>query len=357
MRFLFCILLVTVIIMGGCSTTPEKKESEGQEASLQLTEPEVVASNLQIPWSIDQIDDTFYLSERPGHIVKVGNGKAERQQVQLEKPLATAAEAGLLGFVLASDFSATKEAFAYYTYKDSTGQFNRIVVLQLDGNTWREERVLLDQLPSGRVHHGGRLEIGPDGKLYATTGDAAENPNIAQELDSLGGKIIRMNLDGTVPNDNPFPNSYVYSYGHRNPQGLAWGSAGTLYESEHGPSANDEINRIQPGHNYGWPMITGTEKREGMETPLFTSGNDTTWAPSGMEFYDDKLYVATLRGNAVREFDLQTGESKEVITGLGRIRDVYIKDHYLYFVSNNTDGRGIPLEGDDKLYRIPLAKI
>ena len=357
MRFLFSILLVTVIIMGGCSTTPEKKEYEDQEANLQLTEPEIVASNLQIPWSIDQIDVTFYLSERPGHIVKVENERAERQQVQLEKPLATVAEAGLLGFVLAPDFSATKEAFAYYTYKDSTGQYNRIVVLRLDGNTWREERVLLDRLPSGRVHHGGRLEIGPDGKLYATTGDAAENPNIAQELDSLGGKIIRMNLDGTVPNDNPFPNSYVYSYGHRNPQGLAWGSDGTLYESEHGPSANDEINRIQPRHNYGWPEITGTEKREGMETPLFTSGNDTTWAPSGMEFYDDKLYVATLRGNAVREFDLQTGGSKEVITGLGRIRDVYIKDHYLYFISNNTDGRGIPLEGDDKLYRIPLAKI
>ncbi len=106
---------------------------------------------------------------------------------------------------------------------------------------------MLDKIPSGQYHHGGRLEIGPDGKLYATAGDAATDPEIAQNVNSLGGKILRMNLDGSVPADNPFSGSYVYSYGHRNPQGLAWAEDGTLYESEHGPSANDEINRILPG--------------------------------------------------------------------------------------------------------------
>src|SRR5690606_9395226 len=140
----------------------------------------------------------------------------------LEKPLATAAEAGLLGFVLSPNFSETNEAFAYYTYKDSTGQYNRIIVLEQDNNVWREKKLLLDKIPSGQFHHGGRLEIGPDSKLYATAGDASFEPEIAQDKNSLGGKILRMNLDGTIPEDNPIPNSYVYSYGHRNPQGLAW---------------------------------------------------------------------------------------------------------------------------------------
>ncbi|MEH7123349.1 PQQ-dependent sugar dehydrogenase [Bacillus sp. JJ1503] len=348
------IIFLACMIMIGCSNE-EKKDVEDQEASIPVTAPQVVADELQIPWSISQIGNSFYLSERPGAIVKVEEGSSERQKVVFEKPLATAAEAGLLGLVLSPDFLQTNEAFAYYTYTDQSGQFNRIVVLQLKNNVWQEKRLLLDKIPSGQFHHGGRLKIGPDGKLYATTGDAATNPEIAQDLGSLGGKILRMNLDGSIPNDNPFPNSYVYSYGHRNPQGLAWTADGALYESEHGPSANDEINLIQAGKNYGWPLIKGTEKRAGMESPLFTSGANHTWAPSGMAFANGNLYVSALRGNAVIEFNLQTGEQREIITGLGRIRDVIIKDNTLYFISNNTDGRGNPLERDDKLYRIPLS--
>ncbi|WML50435.1 PQQ-dependent sugar dehydrogenase [Neobacillus sp. PS3-34] len=203
-------------------------------------------------------------------------------------------------------------------------------------------------------HHGGRLKIGSDQKLYITTGDATR-PESAQDLSSLNGKILRMNLDGSIPADNPFPNSFVYSYGHRNPQGLAWIN-GSLYESEHGQYAHDEVNRIKPGANYGWPVIQGTEKKNGMEAPLFQSGEET-WAPSGIVTYKDKIYTATLRGNAVREFNLSEGKSRPVITGLGRIRDVYIDGEYLYFVSNNTDGRGNPLKNDDKLYRVLLNDI
>lgn len=349
-------LLLVVAIGAGCSS--EKNEKiESKEVSTTSTAPQVVVDKLEIPWSIDEANNVFYISERNGDIVKVEEGKKERQKVIFEKKLSSAAEAGLLGFVLAPDFITSNKAFAYYTYEDSSGQFNRIVVLKLEDNHWKEWQLLFDHIPSGHVHHGGRLEIGPDGKLYATTGDAAEEPEIAQDLTSLGGKIMRMNLDGSIPSDNPFSNSYVYSYGHRNPQGLAWAQDGTLYESEHGPSANDEINKIQPGYNYGWPIIKGKEKQDGMEEPLYTSGDQTTWAPSGMIYYDEKLYVATLRGNAVREFNLQSGKTREVITGLGRIRDVFIKDGSLYFVSNNTDGRGTPLEGDDKLYKISLAEI
>ncbi|MGP7815909.1 PQQ-dependent sugar dehydrogenase [Niallia sp. 01092] len=353
--------MFAIFLIAGCSvneqqnSSNEQKNEESEEAVVSIREQEVIAENLEVPWSIEKLEDTFYLTERPGNIVKIEKGEIERQGVELEKELATAAEAGLLGFVLAPDFPESNLAYAYYTYEDSSGQFNRIITLRLEDNVWREESLLLDKIPSGPVHHGGRLKIGSDGKLYATTGDATES-DIAQDLQSLGGKILRMNLDGSIPSDNPYPNSYMYSYGHRNPQGIAWSSNGTLYASDHGNDANDEVNKIEAGQNYGWPIIEGYEEQEGMVSPLFTSGDEATWAPSGMDYYDGKLYVAALRGSAVLEFDLDTGKHREVITGLGRIRDVLIEDNSLYFISNNTDGRGTPRENDDKLYRIPLSE-
>jgi glucose/arabinose dehydrogenase len=354
------------LLLAGCSTEEQQDSVEEQPVSGDqdyVTEDdetnegvEVIADNLEIPWSIAKSEDTIYLTERTGSIIKIENGESKRQRVQLEKELATAAEVGLLGLVLAPDFTETNQAYAYYTYEDSSGQFNRIVTLRLEDDIWREESLLLDQIPSGTYHHGGRVKIGPDEYLYATAGDASD-PDLAQDLNSLGGSILRMNLDGTIPDDNPFSDSYIYSYGHRNPQGLTWSSDDTLYSSEHGSSANDEINEIEAGQNYGWPVIEGSEEQEGMVSPLFTSGADTTWAPSGIDYHDGKLYVAALRGTAVLEFNLETGDQREVITNYGRIRDVFIEDDSLYFISNNTDGRGNPQENDDKLYRISLSEI
>ncbi|GLB59136.1 PQQ-dependent sugar dehydrogenase [Cytobacillus sp. NCCP-133] len=359
MKKLLGVWLLAFILISGCSNAGEKSsEEQGEELEASLpsgTEPEILADELDIPWSIAKTGDTFYMAERQGSIVKVQDGQKERQKAKLEKKLSTAAEAGLLGFVLTPDFSKSNKAYAYYTYENSTGQFNRIVILQLQDRVWREESVLLDNIPSGQYHHGGRLEIGPDGKLYATTGDAAANPEIAQDLHSLGGKILRMNLDGTIPSDNPFPDSLVYSYGHRNPQGLAWSDDGILYESEHGPSANDEINKIMAGKNYGWPVIKGTETEDNMQSPLFISGENETWAPSGMAYHDGKLYTAALRGNAVLEFDLEAKKMRKLVSNLGRIRDIFIEGENLYFISNNTDGRGNPLDKDDKLYKISLT--
>jgi glucose/arabinose dehydrogenase len=345
-------------LISGCSSLEKEnrqsKEQQEDEAIVLQPEIEVVAETLRVPWSINKVNETFYVSERTGSIVKIDNGKMERQQIELEKPLAKAAEAGLLGFVLDPQFPDNQKAFAYYTYENGQGQFNRVVVLRHEGNKWTEERILLDKIPSAAYHHGGRLKIGPDGKLYITTGDAT-TPELSQEKGSLNGKILRMNVDGSIPEDNPIDNSYVYSYGHRNPQGLVW-IGDTLYASEHGQSAHDEVNVIKPGANYGWPVIQGNEEKAGMETPLFQSGNET-WAPSGMAVHDGRLYAATLRGNAIREFDLERNTTSPVITGLGRLRDVYIEGEYLYFVSNNTDGRGNPDEKDDKLYRVLLTNL
>ncbi|WP_058306134.1 PQQ-dependent sugar dehydrogenase [Gracilibacillus massiliensis] len=361
-------ILLVLFIIGACSSNQnqefqeEKQDQTGvennQSANEERTETEltVLAENLDVPWSITKHQNAFYITERPGGIVKIENEEMERQTISLEKDQSDAAEAGLLGFVLTPDFSESNLAYGYYTYTDESGQFNRVVTLRLSDEGWQEEEVLIDEIPSGTYHHGGRLEIGPDDKLYVTTGDAS-NAEIAQDLNSLGGKILRMELDGSIPEDNPESDSYVYSYGHRNPQGIAWSSSGEIYASEHGNSANDEINNIGAGENYGWPIIEGNQEREGLVSPLFTSGDDTTWAPSGMAYSDEKLYVAALRGTAVLEFDLETNQHKEVVTGLGRIRDVWTEDNYLYFISNNTDGRGSAEVNDDKLYRIGMSEL
>lgn len=241
------------------------------EPAEEPAEPVVLAYHLEIPWSIEKYGDTFYLTERTGSIVRIGNGTVERQRVELAKRLSSAAEAGLLGFVLAPDFGESNRAYAYYTYQEGSGPLNRIVTLRLEGEVWKEESVLVDRIPSGRVHHGGRLKIGPDGKLYATTGDAAE-ANLAQDLHALSGKILRLNPDGSIPGDNPFPDSYIYTYGHRNPQGLAWAPDGTMYASEHGNRANDEINVIEAGLNYGWPVIEGPGSGKAMSRPCLPPG-------------------------------------------------------------------------------------
>jgi glucose/arabinose dehydrogenase len=350
-------ILMVLLLASGCAFfEKEDHETPGDEAIVLQHDVETVAEKLSVPWSINKVNEAFYISERTGSIAVISEGTVERQPVQLKKPLAQAAEAGLLGFVLAPDFPESQKAYAYYTYSEGDEQFNRVVVIKSDGSAWREDEILLGKIPSAANHHGGRLKIGPDDKLYITTGDATV-PESAQDRESLNGKILRMNLDGSIPSDNPFgPDSYVYSYGHRNPQGLAW-IGSRMYASEHGQSAHDEINEIKPGANYGWPVIQGSEKRSGMVTPLFHSGEET-WAPSGLAATQNgKLYVAALRGNAVREVDLEADRTKPVITGLGRIRDVYIDGDYLYFVSNNTDGRGTPDEGDDRLYRVLLRNL
>jgi len=330
------LLVVSLVVMSGCGFLAEGETTAKPETFKEM------ATNLQEPWSINQVDDEFYISERVGTIAYVkADGTVEHQEVDFSSPLANASEAGLLGFILKPTFSETKTAFAYYNYDAGEGPFNRIVTLKLEGNVWQETDIHLDGISTGNVHHGGRLEIGPDNLLYATIGDAS-NPELAQDPTSKNGKILRLNASNQWE---------TVSLGHRNPQGLAWSGEGVLYASEHGQSSKDELNIIEEGTNYGWPIIEGSEEKEGYATPLLHSGENTTWAPSGMTFHKGKLYIAALRGEGILVVNAETAELEETITGFGRVRDVFSNGEELYFISNNTDGRGKAHENDDKLYQ------
>ncbi|MGN1400902.1 MAG: PQQ-dependent sugar dehydrogenase [Bacillus sp. (in: firmicutes)] len=335
----------------GCSGEDASKKEEGTDLQ-KNSEVDTVAENLKSPWSLQESGGSFYVSEKGGSVAVIKDGEVKREAVQFEKNISTQPESGFLGFLLHPHYGQNRQAYGYYTYDEAGESKNRVVVLERKEGEWIEIEVLLDGIPSGQYHHGGRMEIGPDQKLYVTTGDALEE-NRAQDQSSLNGKILRMELDGGIPADNPDPDSYVYSYGHRNPQGLAWDEEGNLYSSEHGSSAKDELNLIEPGKNYGWPVIEGDETEDGMEEPLVHSGEET-WAPSGMASSGDVLYVAALRGEKLLAYSAEQGAMRIIFEGAGRLRDVLVINDELYFISNNTDGRGEPKEGDDKLYKLSI---
>lgn len=325
----------TLLLLAGCNNAAPNPD----EATVPY---EAVATGLESPWAINKTDDEFYISERTGQVAHIDeNGTMTRQEVNFSDTLSGAAEAGFLGFVLKKDFEKSQEAYGYYVYESDGDDYNKIVSLVLEDGQWLETDVLLEGIPTGNVHHGGRLELDSDGTLFATIGDAS-TPELAQDLGSVNGKILKLN------SSNEFE---IYSHGHRNPQGITWND-GTMFASEHGQSANDEINIIEEGNNYGWPTIEGEESEEGMESPFFTTGADDTWAPSGIDMHDGSLYVAALRGTAIKILDPESAEVLESVEGFGRVRDVYSDGDSVYFITNNTDGRGTPIDGDDHLYKL-----
>ncbi len=330
---------------------------------------EIVADNLTIPWGIDWLPDgTALFTERNGNLRIIQHG------ILLQEPLLSLSvggvEGGMLGVVVDPKYSENNYIYLYYTYNEFLTTKNKLVRYQFSDGTLIEDKILIDGIPGGPFHDGGRIQFGPDGKLYIATGDAGLS-NISQDLNSLGGKILRINSDGTIPDNNPWKNSPVYSLGHRNPQGMDWDKSGNLFVTEHGPSglrgvAHDEINKIIAGANYGWPDIIGDEEKENMLKPILHSGDDT-WAPSGSEFYyEDKIpqwkgkyFVATLRGSHLHmvEFDLEnnsvTSHEKLFQGEFGRLRDVQTgPDGFLYILTSNQDGRGSPKTNDDKILRV-----
>lgn len=317
-------------------------------------EAETVTDNLDTPWEIQFDGDAVYMTLRGGSIVKFENGEQIEQPIAMNPEVLEEGEGGLLGFALDRDFEQSRTAYVYHTYGEGDGIRNRVIQIKedADGASWSETAVLLDDIPGARVHDGGRIAIGPDGMLYVTTGDAQDESS-SQDVDSVAGKILRMTTEGEVPQDNPIEGSFVYSYGHRNSQGIAWLEDGTMYASEHGPSGNpgghDEMNEIQAGANYGWPDVMGDETGDGFAPPLYHTG-ETAIAPSGIAATPDgKLLVANLRGESLTAFDPASGEMTEILSGVGRIRDVAVKEGEIYILTNNTDGRGSPAEDDDKL--------
>ncbi len=323
----------------------QTKEREGKDDGEGDVSSAVVFDGLRTPWNVIREAGTFYITEREGNIVE-GADRKRRLPVELTRPVAAQGEGGLLGMVLDPGFTKNKQAYVYHSYRTDRGIANRIVAIVREQDSWEEKVTLLEGIPGGRIHNGGRLEIGPDGLLYATAGDAG-NPDLAQDAESLAGKILRMQLDGRPAEGNM--QGYVYSYGHRNPQGLVF-IRNVLYASEHGQSGHDEINRIEKGKNYGWPLIEGKQEQEGLVTPWYEVGEQSK-APSGIDTKDGKLLFATLVGQSLRQIDLNTKKVDVLTDGYGRIRDVLV-DEGVYFITNNTDGRGSPKGGDDRLIRM-----
>ncbi len=329
-------------------------------------ETEIVAQNLLVPWSMDMSEDgTIYVTLRNGSIRIIRNNELLAEPlITLEAPFVSQGEGGLLGIALDKDFSQNHYIYIFYSFRKGGQLYNRVVRLVEANDKAVMDKILLDYLPGNQIHNGGRIKIGPDNKLYITTGDAG-NRDAASDLNSLAGKILRINLDGSIPSDNPFGDSPIYSYGHRNPQGLAW-NGDIMYASEHGQIAYDEINLIVPGGYYGWPYVEGGEIGENLNVipPMVHSGN-ATWAPSGIayvdnEFWTNKLLVACLRSSQLLMLSLSDdGTYVSSIDYLfqnqfGRLRDVfYGRDGSIYLLTNNRDGRGSPnLFVDDRIIRI-----
>ena len=346
---------------------------------------EAWVTGLEAPWSLVFLPDGRALvSERPGRIRLIQNGHLEKSPYAVFETTRGASgagdfflnlfargEGGLMGLAVHPKFPTEPYIYAMYTWRGARGVRNRIVRLVDRGAHGVFDKIVLGGVPGALFHNGGRIAFGPDGMLYATTGEIFEM-HMAQDLKAFGGKVLRIDPDGGIPSDNPFPNSPVWSYGHRNPQGLAWHpETGALYQSEHGPSgevgfgAHDEINIIEEGRNYGWPRIVGAPGRAPYVDPIAMWPN-TSVPPAGMTFHKGALYVATLRSEALIRLRIEgrrvlsierlfAGDEYDGV--LGRLRDaVDGPDGHLYVLTSNRDGRGSPRPGDDKILRMTVAR-
>lgn len=314
-----------------------------------------VTEGLEAPWGLDFLPDgRAVVTERDTRrVLTVDPGTGEQTEVGVVEAAVPNSEAGLLGVAVSPDFARDSTLFLYYT----TGEDNRVARATLEGGRLGEPEVLLDGIPLNTYHDGGRLLFGPDGMLYVSTGDAGE-PDLAQDPDSLAGKILRMTPDGEVPDDNPTGGSYVYSLGHRNVQGLAFDDADRLWASEFGDQTFDELNLIEPGANYGWPINEGQGDVRGGEltNPQVVWGTDEA-SPSGLAYADGDLWVAALGGERVWRVPVRgdrAGQPQDLLDGeYGRIREIQESpDGELWVVTNNTDTRGEPREGDDRILRL-----
>jgi glucose/arabinose dehydrogenase len=317
-----------------------------------------VATGLDVPWGLAFLPNgAAIVAEREtGRVLRLSRGGGSITPLVTLPGVNTGgtAEGGLLGLAVSPDYATDGLLFAYFT----TDSDNRIVSFTAAGGAASVTPVLKG-LRQGNIHNGGRIGFGPDGKLYAGVGETGER-GLAQDLSSNNGKILRINKDGSVPSDNPFPGSPVWSYGHRNVQGLAWDSSGRLWSSEFGQDRFDEVNLIEKGKNYGWPNVEGVGDTDGGKytNPKVTWPTDEA-SPSGSAIVGDTLYIGALHGRAVLQVTLNgttaTKQNPLFAGRFGRIRTTAAApDGSLWFTTSNRDGRGDPRDGDDHIFRLQL---
>lgn len=354
--------LVCGLILVGCTSDPEpvseptptQTPSTPEQASDELTPAATgdVVTGLQAPWSVAFDGNGIpVVSERnSGRISRVPLDGGATQEITRIAEVDAEGEGGLMGLA----FSPSSDAlYAMFTAAND----NRVVRMAWNGTSLGQPEVVFDGIPKAGIHNGGRIAFGPDGQLYVATGDAGEGDR-AQDPSDLAGKILRLNPDGSVPTDNPTPGSPVFSTGHRNVQGLAFDEEGRLWASEFGAKDTDELNLIEAGGNYGWPIVEGASDNPEFINPIASWTPTSVASPSGIAIADGSIWVATLRGQTLYRVPTSSTptESTAFLAGdFGRLRDVVrAPDGSLWVLTNNTDGRGDPRAGDDRILQLTL---
>jgi glucose/arabinose dehydrogenase len=337
----------------GSSTSSEPTASAADEVAPARVDG-VLAEGLVAPWGMAFLPDgSALVSERDSRLVRRVTADGDVTDVGRVRGVDGSGEGGLLGIALSPEYEEDRTLFAYYT----AGAENVVARLTYDGTGLSGQRRVFDGIPAGPIHDGGRIAFGPDGFLYVGTGEAGRT-ELSQDRESLGGKILRITADGRPAPGNPFDGSPVYSLGHRNVQGLAWDSRGQLWAAEFGQNEWDELNRIEAGGNYGWPVVEGRAGDDRFIDPVRQWATDKA-SPSGIAVAEDSVFMAGLRGSRLWRIPISGGEAakpRALMRDFGRLRAVTAApDGSLWVMTNNRDGRGSPRPGDDKVVRVTIG--